>query len=164
MKNIYLLSTTLVIFSIALIGCKQKKIFETQEVSPTMQTFSIQTPIPIDEIESWTQTKIPETAFDIQTHTQHWMDSAIYIKFSLPANELDIFLRDAGFEQLESNYWPFYDTPVPWWPKRNDFVNNPKKTFSGAKLNLMEQRFAKFIGVDMTKSDIYVIYLFCFDV
>lgn len=136
---------------------------ETKE--PTMSSlYAIQTPLPITEIESWTHFKLPESASNVQTHALHWMDSRIYVKFQLPASELDAFLAEAGFTDLKPDYWPFHDGRVPWWPKRSEFVDNPEKVFAGQKIDLLDQKFSKSIGVDMTEKDVFTIYLICFDV
>lgn len=126
--------------------------------------YPVQTPLPVSEIEILARLKIPDSASDIQTHALYWMDDIIFIRFQLPAYELNDFLASAGFSNLRPGYWPFYDERVPWWPKRNEFIGNPARIFAGEKIDLLDQGFSKSIGVDMTNEDIYTIYLKCFDV
>lgn len=164
MKPIYSIYATLIIMSLFVAGCMETEKTTELKEGPTVEKDPVQTPLPIDEIESLARTKIPKSAFDIQTHTKIWMDTSIYIIFQLPANDLDDFLIKAGFTDLEPGYWPFSDTPVPWWPKQSEFVGNSEKIFAGTELSLADERFGKHIGVDMTQEDIYTIYLLCFDV
>lgn len=125
---------------------------------PIVEMDPIQTSLPITDIEFLAQTEIPKTAFDIQSHVR--FNSAIYIKFRLPASELDKFLFDAGFKSLETGYWPFGDYPIEWWPNSNNFEDKPEDTYAGENLALVG--FGKIIGVDMKDKNIFIIYLLCF--
>jgi hypothetical protein len=132
---------------------------------PTETPEAYQTPLPVPEIERLTRTKIPETAFNIQTHLI-WT-GAVYVKFSLPADDLRQFLLDAEFEDVHNGFWPFGDRPsIPWWPKsdtfdRDAFDNVSEDSFAGGGVALPD--FGKNIGIDMRDKAIYIIYLECFD-
>lgn len=164
MKIRYLVPLILIVFGTFMTSCfKTEKTIRTKE--PTMDPlYPVQTPLPVSEIEILARLKIPDSASDIQTHALYWMDDIIFIRFQLPAYELNDFLASAGFSNLKPGYWPFYDERVPWWPKRNEFIGNPARIFAGEKIDLLDQGFSKSIGVDMTNEDIYTIYLKCFDV
>lgn len=117
----------------------------------------------MEEIERMARIKIPDSAQDIQVYyVTGGMDDLILVKFTLPATELDAFLKSAGYPtELTDHGWPRFvpSDHVPWWPKREEYFDNPEKSFAGAEVQEMEIGFVRKILVDQTDLELFIIYL-----
>ncbi|HLK96162.1 MAG TPA: hypothetical protein VK364_00195 [Hymenobacter sp.] len=106
-------------------------------------------------IEQYARIKLPASATDIHSYTESGMDRIIYVRFTLPAGDLEQFLRDARYtEPLRNNYNPIFtdaQEQFDWWQ------TDQAQSFRGIKAS--EPSFAKNILVDTSDPQTYIVYL-----
>ncbi len=106
-------------------------------------------------IEQYARIKLPANATDIYSYTESGIDRIIYVRFTLPASDLDQFLRDSGYtEPLRNNYDPVVTRPqkrLDWWHA------DQAQSFRGSSIG--EPSFAKNIFVDTSDPQTYIVYL-----
>jgi len=106
-------------------------------------------------IEQYARIKLPASATDIHSYTESGMDRIIYVRFTLPASDLEQFLRDSGYsEPLRNNY-----NPISAWPKKRfDWWHaDQAQSFRGGEVS--EPSFWKNIFVDTSDPQTYIVYL-----
>ncbi len=106
-------------------------------------------------IEQYARIMLPASATDIHSYTESGIDRIIYVRFTLPASDLDQFLRDSGYtEPLRNNY-----NPIPVWTKEEfDWWHaDQAQSFRDGKAS--EPSFWKNIFVDTSDPQTYIVYL-----
>jgi len=120
-----------------------------------------------EQVESYTQASaesylgivIPQEATDIHYAAYHvgWQDFEVFLRFSLPGEQLDKFLSQHGVQQsLESDYYPDsfqygYSRTIEWWQP------NQAKTYRGN--SSLEDESGTSILIDETNPELLIIYI-----
>lgn len=112
-----------------------------------------------DQIEESARIKLPATVQDLHVHTESGIDTLVVIRFTMQKNELETFLKDAGYtEPLRPNFRPFRSQElqdIPWW--NPDAVREP----SGGLLSTED--WASELMVDTSDPRSATVYLKAFD-
>lgn len=137
-------------------GCKSllDEIKETPSMTDSPQ-------YSIEEVEKIARIEIPAAAYDIQVDADTgWMDDAAIIKFKISPHELEPFLEQYGFDNLQQGFWSIQDDPtLEWWPSYNS--KWPRENYIGGQFNFPE--YFQNILIDITNPGEYVVYFQCFE-
>lgn len=133
----------------------------TPEIKPTPS---------VAEIEEIGRLRMPSSAQDIEAYADlDGMDDIVIVRFKLPHDELEAFLRDAGYPQplqpadrLSSiPGWAMgFDQLLPAWPSDEGWqrmLDDPARVLQVAESS--EPGFYRSVIVDFGDSDLPTVYL-----
>ncbi len=121
---------------------------------PTAPPVPTATPDPLRaQVESLARIKLPESAHDLHAEFLTDVKRTTVVKFSIPAADLAVTLRQAGYTDSlsEGNATLLPHKNLAWWQPRT------AKVIAGNVQG--EPGFMRRIGVDKTDPKTYIVYL-----
>ena len=112
------------------------------------------TPDPLRaKVEALARIKLPESARDLHAEFMNEAKRTTVVKFSIPASDLTLTLRQAGYTDplSDGNAVLLPHKDLDWWQPRS------AKVIAGNVQG--EPGFMRRIGVDKTNPDVFIVYL-----
>jgi hypothetical protein len=133
-----------------LLGCTETKLKEEGQMSTTIDR---------PTVEKLAHVKLPDEASDIYTHTESGIDTAIWLRFQMPCEKRDEFLRQAGYQDPLSTTTRYVKNrqlkTESWWTPES------VEPFESGHYNKeTDQRYGSHILLSKKTAGLCTVYMF----